>query len=717
MSELTLASLYDTVHSLERVLEAFPVLIVATDHAGRIVMTSRRTRDALDLAEVDLLDRPVAAVVPGLELAVSLPEDGGGPRVEIGATRRRALRRDATAFPVEVQATAHRFGDDVICIVALLDVTERVQATRDLRESRDLLDTVLAGLPAMVAAKTPDGTYEFMNAYQATVFGIAADDAVGRCAADLLGSAAGEPMDRADRRLADGTAITQIGEEDLIDADGRTRRFMMTRAAMRDANDRVQRVLTVGFDITHAAAAEERIARTALLDDMTGLPNRVALRQILGAQLRTAERDNRRMTVMLIRFSNLSEIAQDLGENARDGIVRRLAIRLGGLVAESAVLSRWGEATFALVGTAAETFEALKHDAAKLVARASRTVATADGPVAVQCRAGVALYPDCGQDADSLLHAAEQALRTRRRGPIIAAQPIGDFKARRQAARDLRRDIQEDRLRLRLIPIYSTGGETPDGAAVERRLPDVDAVSGFRACLFDSGDRPLLCVPAGDVGEHAPLTAAAAGLAADLCERVLRDACRIAAAWRRPSHVSVPFAAESLLQPDVVDTVGDALRQSGLSAGRLRLAIDESALTVDPERIGGTLNALARLGVGLCLNGFGGGGNPMLQLGRQPFQAVVIDASRIGALDDGVAAVVAFAGRLRRIVGADGIHSSNALAFLRRCGCTEVSGPLFGPPLDPRNVDALNGPGPGGRDASPLPRVLAEAGADAGGGS
>lgn len=709
MSELTLASLYDTVHSLERVLEAFPVLIIATDSAGRIVMTSRRTRDALGLSEVDLLDRPVAAIVPGLAPTVTLPRGDGDPRVEIGAPRRRALRRDATAFPVEVQATAHRFGDDVICLLALLDVTERVQADRELRESRDLLDAILAGLPAMVAAKTPDGTYEFVNAYQADVFGIAPADAVGRSTTDLLGTDAGSAIDRADRRLADGTAVTRVGAEELIDADGRTRRFMVTRAAMRDGKDRVQRVLTVGLDITHATAAEERIERLSLLDDMTGLPNRAAIRQILGAQLRSADRDSRRVGLILVRLANLGEIAQDLGETVRDGVVRRLAIRLGGLAAESAVLSRYNETTFALV-VAAETTEALEHDAARLVTRAGRTIATADGPVTVRCRAGVALYPDCGRDADSLLHAAEHALRTRHPAPVVAARSAGDLESysetRRQEARDLRRDIEGDRLRLRLIPVRSLGGEMVDGD-----VADGDRICGFRACLFDSADRPLLGLPAGDHGEYGPLAAVAAGLATELCERTLRDACRIAAAWRRPRPVIVPLAADLILQPDLVDTVGDALRQAGLPADRLRLAIDETGLAADPTAMTEVLDALAGLGVDLCLTGFGAGGNPMLLLARQPFRTVVLDASALDALDDVVAAAVAFARRLGRAVGADGVRSSDELAFLRRCGCTEVSGPIFGAPLDPGDIEVLDDPGPGARRAAPSGRapILAEA--------
>ena len=89
MTGLTLASLYDTVHTLERVLDALPVLIIATDSAGRIVMTSRRTRDALGLPEVDLLDKPVAAVVPGLTVSVSAASGDDEPTVDIGPSRRR----------------------------------------------------------------------------------------------------------------------------------------------------------------------------------------------------------------------------------------------------------------------------------------------------------------------------------------------------------------------------------------------------------------------------------------------------------------------------------------------------------------------------------------------------------------------------------------------------------------------------------------------------
>ncbi|MFX4222186.1 MAG: diguanylate cyclase domain-containing protein [Thalassobaculum sp.] len=682
MTGLTLASLYDTVHTLERVLDALPVLIIATDSAGRIVMTSRRTRDALGLPEVDLLDKPVAAVVPGLTVSVSAASGDDEPTVDIGPSRRRALRRDATAFPVEIQATAHRLGDDVICLLALLDVTQRLQTDHAMRESRALLDAILAGLPAMVGAKTPDGTYEFINAYQADVFGITPEEAVGRTATDLLGAEAGRQIDGADRRLASGVAIAHFGPEKLIDADGRARTFMVTRSAMRDAKGQIQRVLTVGIDVTHATAAEERVERLSLLDDMTGLPNRGALQQILGAQLRGAKRDQRRIGLVLIRLANLSDIADGFGTLVRDGVVRQLAIRLGGLVSESAVLSRFDETTFALLVPDPKDAGDLEQETVRLVARAGRPVTAAGSTVTVKCRAGIALYPDTALDADSLLQAAEHELRMRRRMPAAAVPRASSdaeayFDARRKAAQALRLDFEHDRLQLRLLPIRSLDGH---------------ALTGFRTCLLDSLDRPLLGLSAPDTATGAPLTAAVEGLASDLCERMLRDACQWAGAWSGSPRVTVPLSADILLQPDLVDMIRDLLRDAGLPANRLRLAIDETALADDPELMADVLESLADLGPDLCLTGFGAGGNPMLSLARQPFRHVTLDMASLGALDEGVAATVAFARALGRSVGADGVRTADHLAFLRDCGCTEACGPALGGPLVPVDARALDAP-------------------------
>ena len=677
MTGLTLASLYDTIHTLERVIGSFPVLIIATDRSGRIVMTTRHTRDTLGLSEVELLDKPLGIILPGITFKIA--GDTDEPEITLGGTRRRALRRDASAFPVDIQASAHRLGDDVICVFALLDATERLQADRAARDSRALLDAILSGLPAMVSAKTLDGTYEFINAYQGDVFGIDPADAVGKSAIDLLGADAGRPIDTADRRIATGAAVSQLGPEKLIDADGRTRTFMTTRAAMHDAKGQVQRVLSVGIDVTHATAAEERLERLSLLDEMTGLPNRGALQQILSAQIRSAKRDGRRVGLVLLSIANLADIGDELGPVVRDTVVRRLAIRLGGLVPETCVLSKFDDTTFALVVPNPEDAASFEGEAARLVARGGRSLSAAGATVVPRCRAGLAVYPDTGADADTLLHAAEHGLRVQSRAPVAPVargnQDIDSyFVARREAARSLRRDLEHDRLYLRLRP--------------QRALSD-HRLAGFQACLFDSLDRPLIGAPLSERAKDPALSAATESLSIDLCERLIRDACHVAAGWKQPPQVTVPLAPDLLMQPDLIDIVADLLERSRLPPDRLDLSIDEAAIAADPEAAADVLTALAGLGVRLSLTGFGAGGNPMLALARQPFGHVVLSTRTLGPLDETVAATIAFARALGRTVGADGVQTAEELAFLQGCGCAVASGPLFGVPLDPAAAQAL----------------------------
>lgn len=680
MTGLTLASLYETIHTLERVIGAFPVLIVATDRAGRIVMTTKHTRDVLGLSEVELLDKPLAAILPGITLKITGTGDEDGLRVDIGATRRRALRRDATPVPVDIQASAHRLGDDVICVFALLDATDRLQADRMARDSRALLDAILSGMPAMVSAKLPDGTYEFVNAYQGDVFGIDPSDAVGRSAAELLGDEAGRPIDAADRRIATGAAVSQLGPEKLIDADGRTRTFMTTRAAMHDAKGQVQRVLTVGIDVTHATAAEERLERLSLLDEMTGLPNRGALQQILSAQIRSAKRDSRRVGLVLLSITNLADIGNELGPVVRDSVVRRLAIRLGGLIPETCVLSRFDDKSFALVVPNPEDAAAFEGEAARLVARGGRSLNAAGATVVPKCRAGLAVYPDTGADADTLLHAAEHGLRAQSRDPVApvarGSREIDSyFEARREAAKALRRDLEHDRLHMRLRPLR---------ALTDHRL------TGFQACLFDSLDRPLIGAPTSDRNVDTALTAAADSLALDLCERLMRDACHVAAGWSHPPRITVPLTPDLLLQPDLIDIVSDLLERSRLHPDHLDLSVDEATVASDPDASTDVLSGLAGLGVRLSLTGFGAGGNPMLALARQPFRHVVLATRTLGPLDGTVAATIAFAQALGRTVGADGVQTAEELVFLQDCGCTTASGPIFGGPLDPAEAQKLD---------------------------
>lgn len=691
MSNLSLASIYETVRTLERVMGPFPLLIFATDREGRVLMSTERARDALGRAEVDILDKPIGDLVPGLVLAIEdLGDDRIGTRepvVRFGPSRRRARRKDGSVFPVEVHASTHRIGDDVLCVVALLDMTERLHADREMRDSRALLEAVLSGLPAMVSAKTPDGVYEFMNAFQADVFGLGPAEAAGRTTTDILGPESGRAIDAADRRLASGASVSQTQRECLVDAEGRQRVFMTTRSAMKDAKGAVLRVLSVGLDITHATAAETRLERLSLLDEHTGLPNRGALRQILTAQIRRAKLGGQRVGVVLLRISDLREIAIDLGESARDVVLKRLAIRLGGLVDDSWVIARYDDETFAVVLPDPEDDDTLARASMRLAVRTGRPIVVDGQQLSVKFLAGPAIYPEHGVGAEEVLRAAEHALRAASQPTPQPAKGRGDdFGAyltwRREVIKGLRHDLELGRLITRYRPV----------AELKR-----GGLAGFEAALATHEGVWITAERTAGGAEGPDLLgiASAEGLTLPLMEWFLRDACTTAAGWTGDYRLTFPLFRDAVHHADLGDLIDDALRISGLNAWCLTLAIDEDALAADPLSAAVTLEALKARGIGLTLTGFGLGGLAMTALPRLPFDRVALGEPTIAGLpDDPVArttvdAISGFASALGLTVTAQGVATAGQHAYLRQHGCDAASGPAVGKWLDAKGAATM----------------------------
>ncbi len=679
MADLTLASLYDVVRGVEQILGPFPVLVLAVDSQGRIVMSNEAARTAFGVAEVEMIDRPVTDFVPGIAwnqtAKNALSDSPQKPAVQ--------RRRDGSAFPVEVHTSVHQLGDDKITFVALHDVTERLQADRSVRESQQTLDIVLAGLPAMVSAKDPDGLYEFINPFQAEVYGVDPAAAVGRDTADLLG-APGRPIDRMDRKLLAGDAVSRTEEERLLDAEGRQRRFLTTRAVLRDAKGIAQRLLSVSLDVTHGSVAEERLERLALIDDRTGLPNRIALRQVLGAQIRASRRDNAQLGAIVFSIDNLREIGTDLGEDARDGVLRRVAIRLGGLVAEDAVIARYDDQSFAVVASQIDGDGILEQESARLIARAGRTVTVAGTSVELKCRAGVALYPDNGIDADDLLRAAELAANERSGPTVVPIRRYADDMAdrlrnRRDIEQGLRRDLEQDRFSVRYRPVLS----------LESRQ-----TLGFETDLVDGDDTPIWRSTAAHEGS--PLSIAEReGLIVPIGEWMIRRACTDAATWASPVPVAITLHAQQVHQPDLVEMVEDVLAETELAPARLLLAIDASVATEDPDLATGTLAGLAGLGLQLSLNDFGSCASSLMALRRLPIGSVTLGAPLVGALPaDGDAVLVASAATklaqtLDLSVRASGVETGDQLEFLKDRGCVAASGAAVGDVMTASAVAAL----------------------------
>jgi EAL domain-containing protein (putative c-di-GMP-specific phosphodiesterase class I) len=186
------------------------------------------------------------------------------------------------------------------------------------------------------------------------------------------------------------------------------------------------------------------------------------------------------------------------------------------------------------------------------------------------------------------------------------------------------------------------------------------------------------------------------GLILQLGEWVLRTATRQAARWH-DIQVSVNISPAQFRQPDLVEVVASALRDSGLAAHRLELEITESVLIQQPDAAAKLLDDLKRLGVRVAMDDFGTGHSSLSYLQRFHFDKIKVDRSFIGAIGIEpsaaaiVRAVISLASSLGMLTCAEGVETNEQLAALRDEGCSEVQGYLFGKPMPAREFERMYG--------------------------
>lgn len=709
MADVSLASLYDAMHSLERILGPFPILTLAVDRQGRIVMSNATARDAFGLSEVLMLEKTLDDLVPGLEIALATGADGK-PQAKIkrgtgkgaGSRARRARRfngqgRDVGVFPVEAHASALTLGDDAVVFVALHDLSDKLRSDRALRQSQDLLEAVLSGVPALISAKGPDGRYQLVNGFAAEVFGIDTETAVGKTSTEVFGASTGRAFDAVDRAFLSGRATSRNFEETLVDSEGRKRRFVTTKGALRESDGSLRSVLSVSLDVSHQDAAEQRLDRLAQHDELTGLPRRPALRRALMTQIEKARDKKTRVGLLVLSIESLGRITAEHGQAARDTVLRRLAIRLSGLIDVNAVVAMTESDGFSIALPSKDDPETIRLAMAALLERLGEPVSVGRNAVIPKLESGLAVWPESGLDADDMMRAADDARRLARTKAADSdtgkSSDKGGFRervrVRREAETALRRDLEHDRLNIRFAPIRNL---------VSERLV------GFRAMLFGADGKPL--ADASEDGIAALSIAEQNGMVAPIGEWFLRRACMARGNWQpfgnspASAPMDVPVVAialhsQQLYQPDLVEMMSDILSETGTPAAALRLGVTEAAAMDDPELANSTLAALAEIGVGLSLERFGIGPASLLHLRNLPVTSVSLAPEVTAGIPDDPDAVAITSGALALLRALDkrpaaaGITTAEQLRFLKETECEEAWGPIIGAPLDPDEADTL----------------------------
>ncbi|MBV8754791.1 MAG: EAL domain-containing protein [Hyphomicrobiales bacterium] len=592
-------------------------------------------------------------------------------------------KADGTTITVECYTRALTHEGRSAALVAVLDVTERMRTESELRQTRAFLDTVIENIPAMLFVKdAAEHRYILFNKAGEKLLGVPRAELIGRNDYDIFPKREADQFVARDREVLQAGTLQITEEERIHTPHNGLRQLRTNKIAIPDEHGRPKYLLGISEDITERKRAEGRITHMAHHDSMTGLANRVLLRERLEQALGRMRDQESRLAVLYVDLDCFKDVNDALGHPVGDALLRMAADRLRGCVREGDTVARLGGDEFAIIQDSIRNDEQTS-DLAKRIAEVIGAPFEVEGhDVTVSASIGIAMAPRDGADPDTLLKFADMALYAaktdgRRTYRFFEAEMNARLHARRALETDLRLAFARREFELYYQP-------TIDVAS--------GRIVGVEALLRWQHPERGMVAPS----EFIPL-AESIGLIVPLGEWVLRQACAEAARWPDEVTVAVNLSPLQFKNANLVQTVMSALTAAGLSPRRLELEITESVLLQENENNPATLHRLRDLGVRIALDDFGTGYSSLSYLRVFPFDRIKIDGSFVKELPHNVESVsivramADLARGLNMATTAEGVETPEQLEALRADGVTAAQGYLFSRPVPAGDLRELLG--------------------------
>jgi diguanylate cyclase (GGDEF)-like protein/PAS domain S-box-containing protein len=426
-------------------------------------------------------------------------------------------------------------------------------------------------------------------------------------------------------------------------------------------------------DVTKQRLTHQRLAYLAHYDSLTGLANRVQLRERLTQALQAAaENPPRRSALLCLDLDQFKAVNDSLGHSVGDAVLRHVAQRLKSVVRRHDLLARLGGDEFAIVLDDVRSDEEVLQLSERLIVVLNQPAEIQGRMITVGASIGVAKIPEQGQTVDEVLGNADLALyaaKERGRGRFEVFAPWLGQRNRRvmqleQAMRDalargefsLHWQPQVDIAHWRVISAE---------ALLRWQHPELGSV------------QPSEFIP----------VAEKCGLIGEIGAWVLMRACQEAKASVPELSISVNVSPVQLMSEGLLGEVERALRHSGLPAERLEIEITESVFMDDTPVALANLHGLKRLGVRIALDDFGTGYSAFQYLRRFPFDTLKIDRAFVRELmthHDArviVRTIVQLAGTLGMQTIAEGVEEPVQLEVLQHAGCQVIQGFMVARPM------------------------------------
>ena len=543
--------------------------------------------------------------------------------------------------------------------------------TRSLRESETTLRALFEQAPFGIALIDSNGRIMDCNDMIAAYVGAQRHQIIGF---SMLDDARDQIL-RAPLLQAIGGASVAFEGPYTPTTGNRTSHYSWHFQPVRLDNDRTF-VLCFVEDINERKLAEARIEHLAHHDALTGLANRLLLRDRLHHDIATATRTGTQLALLYLDLDFFKHVNDTIGHSAGDAMLIEVARRLHACVRESDTLARIGGDEFVVLLTHLRDVRDCARVAETIIAAIAEPIAVDTHVFNTSASVGIAVWPDDGNDEESLTRNADVAMyhaKSSGRNNYQFFKPEMNRNAQEAAAmeRSLRQALAQEQFVLDYQPQVDgdSGRITGAEALIRWQHPELGLLSPARF-IHVAEERGMIDA----IGDW-----------------VLHTACRQARAWRDAGlpalTMAVNISARQFRKRGLIDSVTSALGAAGLPADCLALEITESAIMEDVATAATMLGELEQLGVQIEIDDFGTGHSSLAYLKQLPLHRLKIDRSFVcdvpGDRDDAaiVEAIIHLARSLGLDVIAEGVETDEQRRFLLERGCRAMQGYHFARPL------------------------------------
>jgi diguanylate cyclase (GGDEF)-like protein/PAS domain S-box-containing protein len=619
-----------------------------------------------DSRGVATLDRILVAArrTPILVVTNRGGEDVARQAVQRGATDRMLKERiDRYSLPLVLRHLLERTAVDN----ALFLERQRAQVT---------LDSIGDG----VITTDMEGKVTYLNVVAERMTGWSRDEASGRMFTEVFRIIDGDTHEPALNPMELATRQNKIvglpRNSVLIQRNGLESPIEDSIAPIHDQDGEIIGAVMVFRDVTAARVMKLKLSHLAQHDFLTGLPNRMLLNDRLNHAIALARRHRGQVAVLFLDLDRFKQINDTLGHAIGDKLLQEVGNRLEAAVRGSDTVSRQGGDEFVVVLSEVQHAQSAARHAEKIHAALSLPHAVGQHELQVNVSIGISIYPDDGEDTETLIRCADTAMyhaKENGRNTYRFFKPDMNARSveRQSLETHLRRALEKREFVLHYQPKTNL---------------DTGAVTGAEALIRWLHPESGLLPP-----EHFMPIAEDCGLIVPIGLWALREACRQARAWQNaglcPMPVAVNISALEFRHKDFLTGVRAILAETHLDPHCLELEVTESVLMQDVESTAAVLRALKSIGVLLAIDDFGTGYSSLNGLRHFPIDTLKIDRTFVRDSTTNpdaaaiVSAVISLARNLRLRVIAEGVETRDQLAFLKARLCDEAQGHYFGRPI------------------------------------